>query len=68
MAAKIKRELNADVEMVHGRYGEFKVIADGETIIDGGTKVILGVMPSAKEIIAAVRDRLSEGNNAAVQK
>jgi hypothetical protein len=60
VAAKIKRELNADVEMVHGRYGEFKVIADGVTIIDGGTKVILGIMPSAKEIIEAVRSHLTQ--------
>ncbi|MDO8577869.1 MAG: hypothetical protein Q7R50_01675 [Dehalococcoidales bacterium] len=65
MAAKIKRELNADVEMVHGRYGEFKVIVDGETIIDGGAKVILGIMPSAKEIIEAVRSHLPEANNEA---
>ncbi len=65
MAAKIKRELNAEVEMVHGRYGEFKVIADGDTIIDGGAKVILGIMPSAKEIIEAVRSRLSQTKNEA---
>jgi len=62
VAAKIKRELKADVEMVHGRYGEFKVIADGETIIDGGSKVILGIMPSAKEIIEAVRMHLPKSN------
>lgn len=45
--------------MVHGRYGEFKVIVDGKTIIDGGPKVILGIMPSAGEIIEAVRQRQS---------
>lgn len=45
--------------MVHGRYGEFKVMVDGKTIIDGGTKVILGIMPSAGEIIEAVRQRQS---------
>ncbi|MBI4303467.1 MAG: hypothetical protein HY665_03920 [Chloroflexi bacterium] len=59
MAARIRRELNADVEMVHGRYGEFKVVVDGATIIDGGAKVILGIMPSGDEIIEAVRRRLS---------
>jgi len=46
--------------MVHGLYGEFKVMADGETIIDGGAKVILGFMPSAKEIIEAVRSHLPQ--------
>jgi hypothetical protein len=65
VAAKIRRELKAEVEMVHGRYGEFKVIADGETIIDGGSKVILGIMPSAKEIIEAVRAHLPEGDGKA---
>lgn len=60
MAAKIRRELKSDVEMVHGLYGEFKVMADGETIIDGGAKVILGFMPSAKEIIEAVRSHLPQ--------
>ena len=59
MAAKIRRELKAEVEMVHGRYGEFKVMVDGKTIIDGGPKVILGIMPSAGEIIEAVRQRQS---------
>lgn len=59
MAARIRRELNAEVEMVHGRYGEFKVSVDGTTIIDGGSKVILGIMPSGNEIVEAVRQRLS---------
>ena len=58
MAARIRRELNAAVEMVHGRYGEFKIIVDGETVLDGGTKVILGIMPPGDKIIEAVRQRL----------
>ncbi len=60
MAAKIKRELKTDVEMVHGRYGEFKVLVDGNTVIDGGAKVILGIMPSGKEIVDAIRSRLPD--------
>ena len=44
--------------MVHGRYGEFKVIVNGETIIDGGSKVILGIMPPGDKIIETVRQRL----------
>jgi len=60
VAARIRRELNADVEMIHGHYGEFKVIVNGETIIDGGAKVVLGLMPSGNEIIEAVRQRLSK--------
>ena len=60
MAARIRRELNADVEMIHGHYGEFKVIVNGETIIDGGAKVVLGLMPSGNEIIEAMGQRLSK--------
>ena len=54
----MRRELNVDVEMVRGRYGEFKVLIDGEIIIDGGSTAFLGVMPSAAKVIAAVRARL----------
>jgi hypothetical protein len=43
---------------VHGHYAEFKVLVDGDTIIDGGAAAVLGVLPSGKKIVAAVRDRL----------
>ena len=59
MAARLRRELRADVELVRGRYGEFKVLVDGETIIDGGAAAFLGVLPSGRKIVAAVRDRLN---------
>lgn len=44
--------------MVHGRYGEYKVLVDGEIVVDGGAFVILGVVPSGNRIVRAVRDRL----------
>ena len=47
------------METAHGRYGEYKVLVDGETLIDGGPLVVLGVLPSATEIAAAVRARLA---------
>lgn len=58
MAARLRRELNADVEMVHGNYGEFKVLVDGSVIIDGGAAAFLGVMPSGRKIVEAVRNCL----------
>ena len=58
MAARLRRELQADVEMVRGDYGEFKVLVDGNVIIDGGAAAFLGVMPSGKRIVAAVRNYL----------
>ncbi len=45
--------------MVHGRYGEFKVLVDGEPIVDAGALAFLGVLPSARRILEAVRARLS---------
>ena len=44
--------------MIRGNYGEFKVLVDGTTIIDGGAAAFLGVLPSGRKIVAAVRDRL----------
>lgn len=58
MAARLRREVQADVEMVRGHYGEFKVLVDGNTVIDGGAAAFLGVLPSGKKIVAAVRDSL----------
>jgi len=55
----MRRELATEVDMVRGRYGEFKVQVDGETVIDGGALAILGVLPSARKIIDSVRARLS---------
>ncbi len=62
MAARLRRELRADVEMVRGHYGEFKILVDGKTIIDGGAAAFLGVMPSGKKIVAAVRNCLEQVN------
>jgi len=48
-----------DVDMVRGRYAEFKVLVDGETVIDGGAMAFLGVLPSGRKVVDAVRERLS---------
>ena len=44
--------------MVKARYGEFKVLVDGDTVIDGGPAAFLGVLPSGAKIEAAVKERL----------
>ena len=44
--------------MARGRYGEFKVLVDGETVIDPGALAVLGVLPSGRKVVAAVRSRL----------
>jgi len=58
VAARLRRELGTDVNLVHGRYGEFKILIDDKAVIDGGALAFLGVLPSAREIIATVRDAL----------
>ena len=45
--------------MVRGRYGEFKVLVDGETVVDGGALTALGVLPSQRKALDAVRAKLS---------
>ena len=61
MAARLSRELQTDVDMIKGRYGQFKVAVDGQTVIDGGTAAFLGVLPSRAKIVAAVKERLAQG-------
>ena len=45
--------------MVRGRYGEYKVLVDGKTVIDGGALAALGVLPSGRKVVDEVRARLS---------
>ena len=60
MAARLRRELNTDVDLVKGRYGEFKVLVDDKVVIDGGALVSLGIMPSGKTVVATVRPLVSK--------
>ena len=46
--------------MIHGRYAESQVLVDGETVIDGGMLVALGIVPARRKIVEAVRARLSK--------
>lgn len=59
MAARLRRELRTDVEMVRGRYGEFKVLVDDDVVVDGGSLAALGVLPSGRKVLDAVRTRLA---------
>jgi len=59
VAAKLRRELQIEVDTEHGRYGEYKVFVDGEVVVDGGSLAVLGILPSGRKSVSAVRDRLS---------
>ena len=55
MATRLRRELGIEVEMVSGRYGEFKVLVDDQTVVDAGSAAFLGVLPSGRKVVEAVR-------------
>lgn len=55
----MRRELSSDVEMIKGHYGEFKVLVDGKTVIDGGALAAIGVLPSGRKILETVRAKLA---------
>jgi hypothetical protein len=61
VAARIRREIKTDVDMVKDRYGKFTVVVDGATVIDGGAAAFLGVLPSQAKILAAVEEQLRRG-------
>jgi len=63
VAAKLRRELGVTVEMQKGPYGHFEVLVAGETVVDAGKLAMLGVLPSAAEIIDVVRARLSSATD-----
>jgi hypothetical protein len=58
VAAFIRRTLQTDVDMIHGRYGEFVVLVDGSIVVDGGALAALGILPSRRKIADEVRARL----------
>ena len=45
--------------MVHGHYGEFKVLVDGAVVVDGGNLAFLGVMPSTRHVLEVVKSKLT---------
>jgi len=60
VAALLRRELKADVEVVGGPYGQFQVEVDGKTVLEGGSLAALGVLPSAQKVLESVRTQLNK--------
>ncbi len=54
-----------DVEMVHGRWGDFTVLVDDESVIHVGALSTIAILPSASKILESVRARLSQGKTPA---
>jgi hypothetical protein len=68
VAARLRRELNSDIDMEKGRYGEFKVLVDGEIVTDAGALAALGVLPSSRSVLAAVRAKLVKSPGSETQR
>ena len=49
--------------MSRGRYGEFKVLVDGQTIVDAGALAALGILPSSRKVVDTVRKHLAAAKN-----
>lgn len=54
MAAILRRDLQVEVQLTEGLYGEFTVLVDDEKVIDGGALGFLGVLPSAGRVRSLV--------------
>ena len=60
MAARVRRELKVDVAVVGGPYGEFQVLVDGAAVLEAGPLAALGVLPSTRVVLDAVRAALGQ--------
>jgi len=50
--------------MVHGSYGQFQVLVDNAVLIDGGSLAFVGVLPSVRKVVEAVRAKLASAGPA----
>jgi len=58
VAAKLRRELGIEVEMVRGQYGEYKILVDGRVVIQAGLLSTMGILPSGRKVVEVVRGHL----------
>lgn len=56
----MRRELKADVEVVGAPYGKFEVLVDGTPVLVAGSLAALGILPSARVVLDAVRVALGQ--------
>jgi hypothetical protein len=57
-AASLKRDLNVEVNVVEGHYGELTVLVDDETVLTAGPLGFLGILPTRRRIREAVEHKL----------
>ena len=44
--------------MIHGHYGEYKILVDGRPVIEGGLFSTMGILPSGRRVVESVRSKL----------
>ena len=59
MAARLRKELGIEAEMMHGSYGEFRVLVDGREVVGAGSLGFLGVLPPVQAVVDTVRQAAS---------
>ena len=52
--------METEVEMVRGKYGEFKFLVDDKVVIDGGALAFLGLLLSSDLVLDAVKTALAK--------
>jgi hypothetical protein len=45
--------------LIHGKYGEFTVLVDDEVVAESGALAAIGVLPTRRQVLDAVRRRLA---------
>ena len=50
-----------EVEMVRGHYGEYRILVEGETVVNGGAMAFLGLLPSVEKTVAKLNEHLAKG-------
>ncbi len=63
MAADLREELGAEVQVENGHYGEFRVLVDGEEVVNGGALAFLGVLPSVSDVRKIVASRTTSASS-----
>jgi hypothetical protein len=61
VAARLRRALNVEVEMVRGRRGEFQVLIEDAPVVDVGRAGAGRRAPSSYDILEMVRSRMTQG-------
>ena len=64
MATLLKRELGIAPEMEHGSYGQFKILVDGNEVVEAGAMGFVAKPYRIQQVAQKVREVLDRGKQA----